>query len=70
MLFFIFIVYVDYYMFIIESLDVDIEFCRFFLVVLLFNGYIDLFNGLMDYGCCFGYVCMERILIFFFIVVI
>lgn len=54
-----FVFYIDYYMFVIESLDVDIEFCRFFLVVLLFNGYIDFLNGLMDYGCCFGYVCME-----------
>ena len=32
------------------------------------NGYVDLINGPMDRGWCFGYTCQERISTFYSVV--
>ncbi len=58
----------DYFFFVIESLDEDTETRRLSPVGLAANGYIDLINGPMDHGWCHGYTCQERISTFYTVV--
>ncbi|XP_064089363.1 fibrocystin-L-like [Macrobrachium nipponense] len=59
-------------MMIIESMDSDTEIRRLSPIALIANpgtnGYVDLINGPMDRGWCFGYTCQERISTFYTIV--
>ncbi|KAK3879633.1 hypothetical protein Pcinc_015818 [Petrolisthes cinctipes] len=59
-------------MMIIESLDSDTEVRRLSPIGLIANpgtnGYVDLVNGPMDRGWCFGYTCQERISTFYTVV--
>ena len=58
----------DYFFLIVESMDEDTETRRLSPVALAANGYIDLINGPMDHGWCFGYTCQERISTFYTVV--
>eukprot|EP00794_Sanderia_malayensis_P006712 gene6712-7474_t len=58
----------DYYFFVVESMDEDTETRRLSPVALAANGYVDLINGPMDHGCCHGYTCQERISTFYTVV--
>ncbi|XP_045124918.1 fibrocystin-L-like [Portunus trituberculatus] len=59
-------------MMILESMDTDTEVRRLSPIALIANpglsGYVDLLNGPMDRGWCFGYTCQERISTFYAIV--
>ncbi|XP_068250283.1 fibrocystin-L-like [Palaemon carinicauda] len=59
-------------MMIIESMDSDTEIRRLSPIALIANpgtsGYVDLLNGPMDQGWCFGYTCQERISTFYSII--
>lgn len=55
----------DFFFLVIETMDQDTETRRRSPVALAANGYIDLINGPMDHGCCFGYTCQERISTFY-----
>eukprot|EP00795_Rhopilema_esculentum_P009048 gene9048-16692_t len=58
----------DYFFLVIESVDEDTETRRLSPVGIAANGYIDLINGPMDHGWCFGYTCQERISTFYSVV--
>ena len=58
----------DHLMLVIESLDADTETRRLSPVALMADGYVNLLNGPMDHGWCFGYTCQERISTFYGIV--
>ncbi|XP_068236296.1 fibrocystin-L-like [Palaemon carinicauda] len=59
-------------MMVIESMDPDTEIRRLSPIGLIgnpgSNGYVDLLNGPMDRGWCFGYTCQERISTFYSVV--
>ncbi|ROT65416.1 putative fibrocystin-L [Penaeus vannamei] len=59
-------------MMVIESMDSDTEIRRLSPIGLIanpgVNGYVDLLNGPMDRGWCFGYTCQERISTFYAVV--
>ncbi|XP_063605340.1 fibrocystin-L-like [Penaeus indicus] len=59
-------------MMVIESMDTDTEIRRLSPIGLIanpgVNGYVDLLNGPMDRGWCFGYTCQERISTFYAVV--
>ncbi|CAL4062252.1 unnamed protein product, partial [Meganyctiphanes norvegica] len=59
-------------MMVIESMDADTEVRRMSPIALIANpgsnGYVDLLNGPMDRGWCFGYTCQERISTFYSVV--
>lgn len=61
-------------MMVIESLDSDTEIRRLSPIALIANpgntGHVDLLNGPMDRGWCFGYTCQERISTFYSVVAI
>ncbi|XP_050685917.1 fibrocystin-L-like isoform X2 [Eriocheir sinensis] len=62
----------EYFMMIIESMDSDTEVRRLSPIALIANpgtnGFVDLLNGPMDRGWCFGYTCQERISTFYAVV--
>ena len=58
----------DHLMLVIESLDPDTETRRLSPVALMADGYVNLLNGPMDHGWCFGYTCQERLSTFYGIV--
>ena len=58
----------DYFFLVVESLDHDTETRRLSPVAISSNGYVDLINGPMDHGWCFGYTCQERISTFYTVV--
>ncbi|XP_066939677.1 fibrocystin-L-like [Macrobrachium rosenbergii] len=63
---------IRYRMMVIESMDSDTEIRRLSPIGLIGNagssGYVDLLNGPMDRGWCFGYTCQERISTFYSVV--
>ena len=58
----------DYLFLVVETMDADTETRRRSPIAIAANGYIDLINGPMDHGCCFGYTCQERISTFYTVV--
>ena len=52
---------VNYAMLIIESMDPDTETRRLSPIAVHSGPYIDLLNGPMDHGWCFGYTCRQRL---------
>ncbi|XP_066939673.1 fibrocystin-L-like [Macrobrachium rosenbergii] len=63
---------ISHRMMVIESMDSDTEIRRLSPIALIANpgtsGYVDLVNGPMDRGWCFGYTCQERISTFYSVV--